>query len=145
MKIKIRKFSLTDTKAIIRLWKACGLVVPDNNPLKDIQRKRKEHPELFLVAVENGKLVGTVMGGYDGHRGAINYLAVAANFQHRGIGQLLMSEVEARLRKLGCPKINLFVRITNGKVKKFYQKLSYTKNKVATSYGKRLIKDSRSS
>lgn len=126
---------------MVRLWKECGLVVPENDPAKDIQRKMKDHPELFLVALGDGELVGSVMGGYDGHRGAVNYLAVLPTRQRRGIGRMLMAELEGELQKLGCPKINLFVRMSNAAVGSFYGKIGFQLNQVAIAFEKRMIHD----
>src|SRR5258708_5020273 len=128
MQIEIRFFKPDDKKSVIQLWHDCGLIVSDNDPSKDIERKRGEHPELFLVALEKEILVGTVMGGYDSHRGAINYLAVAPDHQHRGIGRLLMSSVEEKIIALGCPKINLYVRVNNEAGRDFYEKIGYFQN-----------------
>jgi ribosomal protein S18 acetylase RimI-like enzyme len=141
MKIKIRPFKSTDTKVVVQLWKDCGLVAHDNDPLKDIQRKKREHPELFLVALEGIKIVGALMGGYDGHRGAINYFAVAPDCQRKGIGRLLMAAVEKKLARLGCPKINLYIRIGNESVVAFYEKHGYSQNTGGISFGKRLVDD----
>ena len=79
--------------AVIELWNACGLVKPWNDPSKDIERKAAHSPELFLVGLVDGKVVGTVMGGYDGHRGWINYLAVNPDAQQTGLGRALMQAV----------------------------------------------------
>ncbi|WP_420644161.1 GNAT family acetyltransferase [Candidatus Leptofilum sp.] len=137
---QIRPFALTDSEVVIEIWKACGLVVPWNDPHKDIARKMKVNPELFLVAIVDGRVVGTVMGGYEGHRGWINYLAVAPNYQGRGIGRALMDEIEAKLLALGCPKINLQVRSSNRAVIQFYGHIGYHIDDVI-SLGKRLIPD----
>jgi ribosomal protein S18 acetylase RimI-like enzyme len=139
MKIKIRPFKTNDSKDVIQLWKDCGLVVPDNDPAKDIKRKRKEHPELFLVALDGRRIVGVLMGGYDGHRGAVNYFAVAPDYQRQGIGRLLMTSVEKKLFRLGCPKINLYVRVGNELVMAFYEKHGYSRNTGGISLGKRLV------
>ena len=140
MKTKIRIFQPKDQKAVIQLWNDCGLVVPQNDPAKDIRRKLKIQPDLLLVAVNGKEIVGTVMGGYDGHRGWINYLAVAPARQRSGVGRLLMAEIEKRLKKAECPKINLQVRETNAGVRRFYAKIGYVQDKVL-SYGKRLLRD----
>jgi ribosomal protein S18 acetylase RimI-like enzyme len=126
---------------VIQLWKDCGLVVPDNDPLMDIKRKKKEHPELFLIALKGKEIVGALMGGYDGHRGAINYFGVEPAYQRQGIGRLLMGAVEKKLNRLGCPKVNLYVRVTNESVRVFYEKLGYAQNTAGISFGKRLVKD----
>jgi ribosomal protein S18 acetylase RimI-like enzyme len=141
MKIKTRVFKSADTKAVVQLWKDCGLISPDNDPVKDIKRKRREHPELFLVALDDKKIVGVLMGGYDGHRGAINYFGVAPGYQRKGIGRSLMKTVEKKIGWLGCPKINLYIRVSNKSVGAFYQKFGYTQNTAGISFGKRLVKD----
>ena len=127
---------------VVQLWNDCGLVTTANNPFKDIQRKLKVQSDLFFVAVEKNKVVGTVMGGYEGHRGWINYLAVDPAYQKSGIGLELMKKVEQKLKNLGCPKINLQIRESNAKVRAFYEKIGYSQDKVL-SYGKRLIQDSK--
>ncbi len=141
MTIEIRPFQAEDEMTVVRLWHDCGLLVRDNDPYKDIQRKKHEHPELFLVAVEDGKVVGAVMGGYDGHRGAVNYLAVAPGRRHQGIGKKLMGTLEEKMTALGCPKMNLFIRVTNQEVVAFYEKLGFAQNTVGISFGKRLVND----
>jgi len=125
---------------VIELWFKCKLVVPSNNPRRDIERKVEVDPDLFLVGIINGKVVATVMGGYEGHRGWINYLAVDPAHQRKGYGHLIMQEVEKRIRARGCPKINLQVRATNDGVIKFYQSLGYSDDNVI-GLGKRLEED----
>jgi ribosomal protein S18 acetylase RimI-like enzyme len=102
----------------------------------------KVQRELFLVAELEGVVVGVVMGGYDGHRGWINYLAVDIGQRRRGIGSALMRDAERRLRLLGCPKINLQVRRENAEVQAFYAALGFTDDAVA-SMGKRLEDDEK--
>lgn len=140
MSPKIRPYQAADHDAVISLWTHCALTTPFNDPGKDIARKLKVAPELFLVAELEGDLVGTVMAGYEGHRGWINYLAVAPGRQKAGIGKLLMEKAEEKLRALGCPKINLQVRGSNSEAKKFYEKIGYKVDEV-TSFGKRLVED----
>jgi ribosomal protein S18 acetylase RimI-like enzyme len=125
---------------VIELWFKCKLVVPSNNPRRDIERKAEVDPDLFLVGIINGKVVATVMGGYEGHRGWINYLAVDPAHQRNGYAHLIMQEVEKRIRARGCPKINLQVRATNDGVIKFYQSLGYSDDNVI-GLGKRLEED----
>jgi ribosomal protein S18 acetylase RimI-like enzyme len=125
---------------VIELWFKCKLVVPSNNPRRDIERKVEVDRDLLLVGIINGKVVATVMGGYEGHRGWINYLAVDPEHRNNGYGRLIMREVEKRIRARGCPKINLQVRATNDGVIKFYQSLGYSDDKVL-GLGKRLEED----
>ena len=138
--MQIREFIEKDTKAVIALWVRCRLVVPSNNPQKDIERKLKVDRDLFLVGTLENKIVATVMGGYDGHRGWINYLAVDPDYRNNGYGRLIMEEVEQRIRTKGCSKINLQVRATNKAVIEFYQSLGYSDDHVI-GLGKRLEED----
>ena len=136
----IRPFQKGDEEALVSLWNMCKLTVPWNNPYKDIARKLKVQAELFLVGYLEDKLIASVMAGYDGHRGWINYFAVHPDFQARGYGKQLMDNVENRLRELGCPKINLQIREGNDKVLSYYQKLGFVEEK-RINMGKRIEKD----
>jgi ribosomal protein S18 acetylase RimI-like enzyme len=136
----IRSYQPQDEEAVIELWLQCNLVVPQNNPGRDIQRKLQVNPEWFLVGVLGGHIVATCMAGYEGHRGWINYLAVSPHHRGQGIGRRLMEEAEKNLVAAGCPKINLQVRETNHAVIKFYERIGYTRDPVV-SMGKRLEQD----
>ena len=135
--MEIREFLEADQVAVISLWNVCGLVVPWNDPAEDIERKLKVNPDLFLVGHDANELVATVMGGYDGHRGWINYLAVKPSSQRNGYGQEIMKAVEARLKRRGCPKINLQIRARNAGVAAFYEAIGYGTDDVI-GMGKRL-------
>ncbi|MEM8738025.1 MAG: GNAT family acetyltransferase [Planctomycetota bacterium] len=136
----IRPFVPADVGSIIELWKKCGLVVPENDPWRDIQRKMHVDPELLLVGVEDDRVVATVMAGYEGHRGWINYAAVHPDYRRRGWGRDMMAAAEQALAKLNCPKINLQVRQSNQQVVDFYRALGYETDDVI-SLGKRLTQD----
>ena len=96
--------------------------------------------ELFIVALIENELVGTALGGYDGHRGWVYYVAVNPKFRRRGIGAALMKRVEQDLAELGCPKLNLQVRAENRDVVAFYESLGYRVEE-RVSMGKRLEND----
>jgi ribosomal protein S18 acetylase RimI-like enzyme len=138
--VKIRVFKEEDRRAVIALWQQSNLLKPWNNPDKDISRKLEYQPELFLVAEKNGEIMASVMAGYDGHRGSVYYLAVAADYQKVGVGRTLMSTVESLLKSMGCPKLNIMIRHTNSEVDSFYKKLGYLNDDVRV-LGKRLIED----
>jgi ribosomal protein S18 acetylase RimI-like enzyme len=138
--LAIRPFAPGDREAVIRLWTRCDLVVDWNNPGQDIERKLQVNPEWFLVGVVGDRIVGSVMAGYEGHRGWINYLAVDPDLQRGGLGRRLMEEAEARLLAAGCPKINLQVRASNEEVIEFYRAIGYSVESVV-SMGKRLVAD----
>jgi ribosomal protein S18 acetylase RimI-like enzyme len=137
----IRPFRSTDEAAVIALWRECDLVRPQNDPHKDIARKLKVNPELFLVAESHdGRIIGSVMAGYEGHRGWINYLAVTSSARRQGLGRTLMETAEKALRMAGCPKINLQVRPDNAGVIAFYERLGFNVEG-AVSLGLRLEVD----
>ncbi len=138
--MKIRAFDIEDQAAVIELWQACALVVPWNDPVKDIARKLKVDADLFLVGESRGEIVATVMGGYEGHRGWINYLAVSPQHQRKGYGREIMEFVEQRIQLKGCPKINLQIRGTNTQAAAFYQAIGYDIENVI-GLGKRLEPD----
>jgi ribosomal protein S18 acetylase RimI-like enzyme len=138
--LHIRPYQDSDEKDIIDIWRECNLLVPWNNPKLDIKRKLKVNPELFLVGLLDGKIVATVMGGYEGRRGWMNYLAVSPDHQRNGFSRQIVSVLENKLRAMGCPKINLQVRTGNIGVIKFYESLGYSDDHVF-SMGKRLIDD----
>ena len=109
----IRQYRADVQQEVIDLWVQCGLIAPQNNPISDIQRKLEVNPEWFLVGELEGKVIATCMAGYEGHRGWINYLAVAPRHQHKGFATQIMQEAERILRDAGCPKINLQIRTSN--------------------------------
>ena len=135
--MEVRVFEPADQEAVIRLWQACGLVVPLNDPVADIRAKVDFQPELFLVGLIKGKPAATVMAGYEGHRGWINYLAVDPGLRRMGLGWRIMEAAERLLRELGCQKINLQVRRSNKGVIEFYTRLGFREDEVV-SLGKRL-------
>ena len=138
--MEIRPYRESDQDAVVALWRECGLAKPWNDPVKDIRRKMGIQRDLFLVGSTDGRLVATVMVGFEGHRGWVNYLAVSADCRKQGLGRLLMDEAEARLRAIGCPKINLQIRRSNADVVAFYRSIGYSEDDVV-SMGKRLIED----
>jgi 4-oxalocrotonate tautomerase family enzyme len=137
---KIRPYQAHDESAVIDLWHRCNLVVPQNEPKKDIEMKLKVQPDLFFVGTVSNTIVATVMAGYDGHRGWINYLAVHPSRRGSGFGRALMDAAEERLLALGCPKINLQVREDNEAACAFYQAIGYQRQPLV-DFGKRLIRD----
>jgi ribosomal protein S18 acetylase RimI-like enzyme len=138
--LNIRPYHPEDEKAVIDLWRRCGLVVPWNNPARDIERKLAVNPEWFLLGEMEERIVASCMAGYEGHRGWINYLAVDPAFQRRSIGTRMMAAAERLLEAAGCPKINLLVRSSNAAVINFYDKLGYRQDE-AVCLGKRIDPD----
>jgi ribosomal protein S18 acetylase RimI-like enzyme len=138
--VVIRPYVAADEDGVVALWEATGLTRPWNDPRKDIARKLSVQPEGFLVAVVGSQVVGSVMAGYDGHRGWVNYLAVAPDSRRTGVGRALMIAAERMLGALGCPKVNLQIRATNLRAVSFYEALGYATDDVI-SLGRRLESD----
>ena len=136
----IRPYLPSDESAVIELWRQCDLLRPWNNPKRDIERKLKVNPELFLVGLIDNKVIATVIGGYEGHRGWIYYLAVDPYHRRRGLGRQIMAAVEGKILELGCPKINIQVRAENNGVLEFYESIGY-KREERVSLAKRLVED----
>ena len=139
--MRIRAFEEGDTDSVVALWRLCGLTRPWNDPHADIARKLAVQRELFLVGVDEvGATIATVMGGYEGHRGWVNYLAVHPDARGAGRARALMDEIERLLRDRGCPKVNLQVRTDNTEALAFYTAIGYGRDD-AVSFGKRLVTD----
>jgi ribosomal protein S18 acetylase RimI-like enzyme len=124
--VRIRAYGEEDESEVTRLWRR---VFPDappwNVPSRDIELKLSVQRDLFLVATRHEEVVGTVMAGFDGHRGWIYYLAVDPDLGGRGLGRALMGEAERRLGRYGCTKVNLMVRGSNAAVVEFYRAIGY--------------------
>jgi maltose O-acetyltransferase len=124
--MEIRPFEEADAEAVMALWTTIfAYIAPHNDPAAVIRHKLAVQRDLFFVASLGGVLVGTVMGGYDGHRGWVYSLAVAPQARRRGIGTALMQHLERELARRGCPKVNLQVLASNPEPVAFYRKLGY--------------------
>lgn len=123
--MNIRQFTLDDYATVIDLWLRAGISLSRTDSIEGITHKLERDAELFLVAEEAGRIIGAVMGCYDGYRGWVKHLAVDPEFQGAQVGKELMAELERRFRQVGCEKINLHIAKGNEKVQGFYQKLGY--------------------
>ena len=141
--MEIRAYRQEDRDQVLDLWTRCDLVVPWNDPGKDIDRKVRADPDGLVVGLLDDRVVGTGMVGYEGHRGWVNYLAVAPARRGRGFGRALMTAAEEYLMAAGCPKINLQVRSSNTDVIRFYESIGYCLDNVV-GMGKRLCHDDKS-
>lgn len=124
--LQIRPYEERDLEPLLVLL---GTAFPDpaphNEPRASIRRKLAVLPELLLVGHEDGRLVATAMGGWDGHRGWLYQVAVAPEARGRGHGRAIVEAVEARLRAQGCVKLNLQVLASNPAAVGFWRKLGY--------------------
>ena len=136
--IKVESYRSEYFEGVRSLWREA---FPDDPPWNAanvaIPAKLAVQPELFFVALDGVEVVGSIVVGYDGHRGWLYMLAVSNSHRRRHIGSALVQEAEARLAAMGCQKINLQVRTSNAAVVEFYKKLSYMIEE-RISMGKRL-------
>jgi ribosomal protein S18 acetylase RimI-like enzyme len=125
--IRLREFTLNDYDTVYALWQNAGdgLGVGRSDTREEITKKLQRDPDLFLVAEDDGKTIGTVIGGYDGRRGLIYHLAVDHAYRQRGIGEMLMDEVEQRMKAKGCLKAYLLVKRGNEDAVEFYRHLGW--------------------
>lgn len=121
-----------DADDVVALWQACGLTRPWNDPLADFLRALGTDNSAVLVARAGAEVVGSVMVGFDGHRGWVYYLAVDPAHRRCGLGRTLMATAEAWLRERGCPKIQLMVREDNVAALGFYAELGLERQAVVT-------------
>lgn len=117
----IRPARADEAEAAVALWRACGLVVPTNDPLADFHRARAGAASDVLLAMEGTAILGTAMIGHDGHRGWIYYLASSPARRGEGVGRALVAAAEDWVKARGIPKIQLMVRNTNRGVMDFYR------------------------
>jgi ribosomal protein S18 acetylase RimI-like enzyme len=132
------KYHKDNFEGVRLLWQEVFPNDPPSNAAEvAVPAKLKMQPELFLVAIDQGSVVGSIMAGYDGHRGWLYALAVRLSRQRQGIGAALVKQAENLLSLMGCTKINLQVRTSNNGVIGFYQSLGYEIEE-RTSMGKRI-------
>ena len=138
--MRIREFKLEDYNAAMKLWKESGLIIRPGDEPEGIKLKLERDPDLFLVAEENSKILGVVMGAWDGRRGWINHLAVRPEHQRKGIGTVLIHELEKRLTGKGAKKVNAQIYQWNQKSIEFFKALGYEVHSDLVMIGKMLEK-----
>ncbi len=131
MTLKFRSIADGDVEAIIDLWRRCNLLVPHNDPQRDIASARSAPDSDILVGEILGRVVATVMVGYDGHRGWVYYVAVDPDRRRERLGQRLMQEADAWMAARGVPKAELMIRSTNTQVQDFYARIGWQEEPVA--------------
>jgi ribosomal protein S18 acetylase RimI-like enzyme len=138
--VRIREFKIRDYPTVRSLWEIAGLELRPGDELQDIRLKLQRDPDLFLVAVLDRKIVGSIIGGWDGRRGWIYHLAVKPDQQRKGIGVGLVREVEKRLVAKGAPIVNAQIHRQNEKSAKFFEAVGYETRSHLMMIGKQLRK-----
>lgn len=139
--VHLREFQYPDDYAAARqIWAHAGngIQLRRSDEPEEIHKKLQRDPDLFLVAEVDGRIVGTVIGGFDGRRGMVYHLAVAGPYQEEGIGSLLMEELENRLRLKGCIRCYLLVTTDNHQAMAFYNRRGWKRMDEVYIFGKEL-------
>jgi len=123
--VKTEAASVHDRSAVIALWQAAGLTRPWNDPGSDFDLALSNPTSAVLIARDGDAVIGSVMTGFDGHRGWVYYLATDPDHLKRGIGRALMAAAEDWLRQRGCPRLRLMVRGDNLAARGFYRAIGY--------------------
>lgn len=124
--MQIRPCETDDKTQVVALWNdVFGQPTGHNDPAASFDRKLATDDALLFVAADRAVIIGTVMVGYDGHRGWIYSLAVRTEQRRHGVGTQLMHHAESVLTDLGCPKVNLQVILNNPDAVLFYESLGY--------------------
>ena len=124
--MQIRTARAEDAAQVCELWEVnFGYTEARNAPRKVFARALSWDHESLLVAVEGDRIVGTLIVGYDGHRGWLYRCTVAPSERGRGAARLLVTSGEARLQSLGCTKVNLQLHTSNEDGRKFWAALGY--------------------
>jgi ribosomal protein S18 acetylase RimI-like enzyme len=131
---------MADYEAVFALWQASapGIEIRPSDSRVEVAKRCMRDRHLFVVAERDARLIGVVMGGWDGRRGWIHHLAVAAEAQGQGVASALVLHLEERLRALGCLKVNLLVRVENEAARSVYARLGYGEARNLVAMGKEL-------
>ena len=138
-RVVVRPFHIEDYDAVRALWRACGLDSAPGDELPEVKRKLKRDPELFLVARQGKRVVGAVIGAWDGRRGWIYHLAVASSHRRRGVASMLLKSLEAKMRKKGVLKVNAIVYKWNSPSLKMFGNNGFRQQDGQVVVGKYLV------
>lgn len=126
MTIEIRSCRPSDHQQLLHLWQEVfGYTEQRHCPEKVLTDKLGQEDDLVFVAVCEGRVTGSAMAGYDGHRGWLYLVAVDRQWRRQGLGAQLVDYAVDELRRRGCSKVNLQVRGGNRQAVGFYEKLGF--------------------
>jgi len=123
--MKIEKFTMESYENIVDLWRKSSISVGSTDTRDEIERMLQRNPNLFLIGKVDNKVIGVVMGGFDGRRGYVHHLAIDPDYQRRGFGTMIMDDLIKRFRKIGVHKVHLFIEKYNKELVEFYMNLGW--------------------
>jgi ribosomal protein S18 acetylase RimI-like enzyme len=120
--VLLRDFTMQDYDSVLALWQAAGagIQIRRSDSREEIEKKVRRDPDLFIVAEDEDRIIGAVMGGFDGRRGLVYHLATDPDRRRQGVAAALMAELEYRLRQKGCIKVYLLVTNDNAEAQEYY-------------------------
>ena len=125
--MKIRSYCRSNKDSVMSLWKEVFNPQKSHNDHETvIDMKIKQNDGLFFVAEENHQIIGTIIAGFDGHRGWLYSLTVLPQHRRKGLGTSLVNKAMEELKKLGCLKANLQIYSDNKEVVDFYKKIGFS-------------------
>jgi ribosomal protein S18 acetylase RimI-like enzyme len=136
--VTVTEYTPADYDAVYGLWERGDLWLRPSDGRDQVALKLTRDPDLFLVARAGDRVVGSVMGGWDGRRAYVYHLAVEPARRRHGVGGALMDELEARLRRKGALKVKLQVLCGNAVSERFFQARGYEVETTCIPYGKEL-------
>jgi ribosomal protein S18 acetylase RimI-like enzyme len=137
--MKIREFSIEEFAALSQLWRRSGFETRPGDSKEELRRKLKRDSDLFLVAEADSKIVGSVMGAWDGRRGWIYHLAVDPRFRRKHVAKKMLLEVEHRMREKGVLKVNAMVYLWNSPSLNLFESIGFKKQSNMVVMGKTLV------
>jgi ribosomal protein S18 acetylase RimI-like enzyme len=123
--MEITQFSLDMYDEVYRLWKDSGLSLGDSDTKEQVERVREMNPDLFLVGIEEQKIIAVVVGAFDGRRGYVHHLAVDSRYRRKGYGRKMMEELHKLFLEKNIIKVHLFIEVENEGVIEFYKKIGW--------------------
>ena len=123
--IVIRRYQSEDRDDVINLWRCAFPGDPPHNEPNAVIDAKLAVDQLLFVAIDDCKVVGTAMAGYDGHRGWLYSVAVDPDRRRQGLGKRLVTHTVDTLKAAGCVKVNLQIRASNAPVIAFYDALGF--------------------
>ena len=141
--ISIRALRSDESDRMIELWEEAGLACKPRgrDHRAHIEREIAGPSSVYLVAEENGRMVGVVLGTHDGRKGWINRLAVAPEHRRKGIGKALLSAVEERLAAIGIGIVTCLIEDWNAESIEFFEGAGYVEHREIVYFAKRMSPD----